>query len=277
MANQRRAGLAAIILLGGLLNLARLAYPAALDAIAAIGLLLAIYEWLRGDLRASLAALWPRQRGERPYVLIWYAIVVAVMAFTIATDLVPQLYNLADDFQKYFAHAMRMVETGTLIGSPLNALGSETLGAQAFLQSFELAFLPGADKRSLEFLRVYQDAVQHGPIREEIAYFQAKIPAGEPVLAWISPAFLLDFGRNPIIDVNESGLATPWSKAPQPRSAQPQDYLTRIRAIGRRMGFVQARALEFRQRLEQLAPQADILGNEDGIVVMKPSRAPDRP
>jgi hypothetical protein len=35
-----------------------------------------------------------------------------------------------------------MVETGTLAGSTLSALGSETLGAQAFLHGFVLSVLP---------------------------------------------------------------------------------------------------------------------------------------
>ena len=35
-----------------------------------------------------------------------------------------------------------MLQTGTLFGSPLSALGSQTLGGQAFLHGFILAFFP---------------------------------------------------------------------------------------------------------------------------------------
>jgi hypothetical protein len=600
-------GLAVAIFFGSLLNLARLAYPWALDAILTAGLALAIYEWHAAGLRPSLAAWWPARKSERLYTLAWYAIVLAVMGFAIQTELSPRLYNLSDDFQKYFAHTVRMVETGTLTGSPLNALGSETLGAQAFLQSFivghfpiafingadrifcfalclmlagsiargrpalgpaailgvlavvfinpqlvnisslyssaalfmsllvlsadprevgpsaitpwrraiapgllaaaiialkptgllflavqfvlatagaiwaagswrgplrsslaillgsagftvpwlllwapdyiaglthplpnpatrlpvvietadllatsrlfygasmlaytlialalgifallcglarkerrsatprlyalnlaatcaaaaisyiaintlglgfveslgalrysipiligimpaalslaalhlddatkhrgawlagvfgialvgmfansalergalllqhgtELAFLPSADKRAVDFLHTYEDAVLHGPIAEEVGYFQTKIPAGEPILAWIGAPFLLDFKRNPIIDVNESGLGMSWSQIPPaPFSLwqsqgygimSPQDYQRNIRTIGRRMGFVFARTLDFRQRLEQLVQQSDILANEDGMIVLQLKSVADHP
>jgi len=50
----------------------------------------------------------------------------------------PQAFNFHDDFEKYLAHPVRMLATGTLGGSDFNALGTETLGGQAFLQSFVL-------------------------------------------------------------------------------------------------------------------------------------------
>ena len=56
--------------------------------------------------------------------------------FTIATQLPPSIYNFHDDYQKYFAYPVRMVETGTVFGSPLSAMGLQTLGAQAFLDGF---------------------------------------------------------------------------------------------------------------------------------------------
>jgi hypothetical protein len=73
--------------------------------------------------------------------LQWTA-ALALMGFTIAFQLAPSLYNTGDDFQQYFPHAVRMVDTGTLYGSPLNGLGGVTLGAQAFLQGFIIAFFP---------------------------------------------------------------------------------------------------------------------------------------
>jgi hypothetical protein len=35
-----------------------------------------------------------------------------------------------------------MVETGTVFGSPLNDIGFDTIGGQAFLDGFVVAFLP---------------------------------------------------------------------------------------------------------------------------------------
>ncbi len=46
---------------------------------------------------------------------------------------------------------------------------------------------------------------------------QAKIPAGEPVLAWVTTPFQLDFARNPIADVDSAGLGTPWARLPAAR------------------------------------------------------------
>ena len=64
------------------------------------------------------------------------------MLFAIGTQLPPREFNYQDDLQKYFAHPVRMLETGVLRGSPLSALGSETLGGQAFLHGIVLSVLP---------------------------------------------------------------------------------------------------------------------------------------
>jgi hypothetical protein len=119
-------GMAVVVFLGGILNLARLAYPWALVGIAAGGL------WLA--LRHGISF-------KRPPLVVAIPVAIAIV-FTIATQLPPGNYNLYDDFQKYFSHPVRMLETGTVFGSPLNALGTQTLGAQAFLDAFVVAFFP---------------------------------------------------------------------------------------------------------------------------------------
>jgi hypothetical protein len=77
-------GMAVVVFLGGILNLARIVYPWALALVSVTGMLL------------SLIALRP----------------------------------------------VRMLETGTVFGSPLSAMGMQTLGAQAFLDGFAVAFFP---------------------------------------------------------------------------------------------------------------------------------------
>lgn len=116
-------GMAAVVFIGGILNLARLAYPTALAIVAIIGIALA--------LRGRVSFEWP-----------WLIPIAAVVIFTIATQLPPSIYNFHDDYQKYFAYPVRMVETGTVFGSPLSAMGLQTLGAQAFLDGFVVAFFP---------------------------------------------------------------------------------------------------------------------------------------
>jgi hypothetical protein len=116
-------GMAAVVFIGGILNLARLAFPWALGLVAAAGIYLALREGIVFEMPAAPVAL----------------VVAAIMIFTIATQLPPGMYNGHDDFQKYFAYPVRMLETGTVFGSPLSAMGTQTLGAQAFLDGFVVA------------------------------------------------------------------------------------------------------------------------------------------
>jgi hypothetical protein len=131
-------GVSCVIFLGGLLNLCRLALPVGLAGIVLVGLALTTLARRQDGYR-----LW---KIETPLVrwelaLQWTA-ALALTGFTIAFQLAPSLYNTGDDFQQYFPHAVRMVETGTLYGSPLNGLGGVALGTQAFLQGFIIAFFP---------------------------------------------------------------------------------------------------------------------------------------
>jgi hypothetical protein len=128
-------GLASVIFLGGVLNLCRLAYPAALAGIVLAGLALtAMTLWRDGAATLKFERNW--------WSVLWAVGLAGLTGFAIVTQLAPSLYNPSDDFQYFFAHAIRMVETGTLYGSPLNTLGGEGLGAQAFLQGFIVGFFP---------------------------------------------------------------------------------------------------------------------------------------
>lgn len=122
-------GMAVVVFVGGLLNLIRLAYPSALAAVAGIGVLLAVLA-LREGVSIELTS---------PILAIPIAV---IMIFTIATQLPPRIYNFHDDYQKYFAYPVRMVETGTVFGSTLSAMGLQTLGAQSFLDGFIVGFFP---------------------------------------------------------------------------------------------------------------------------------------
>ena len=125
------AGMAAVVFIGGLLNLARIAFPWALGCLAAAGIALGV-----------VALLKERPRKFEVSALAWFIVPVAVLIFTIVTQVPPRAYNFHDDFQKYFGHPVRMLETGTVFGSPLNDIGVDTLGGQAFLDGFAVAFFP---------------------------------------------------------------------------------------------------------------------------------------
>jgi len=133
-------GLAAVVFLGGMLNAVGLAYPAALACVAAGGMVLAVVALWRSQ--TGLGAIRERLAAERWNVLAILIPTAAILAFTIATQLPPDAYNYQDDFEKYFVHPVRMLATGTLFGSPLSSIGSETLGGIAFLDGFAVALFP---------------------------------------------------------------------------------------------------------------------------------------
>jgi hypothetical protein len=75
-------------------------------------------------------------------VVVSGLLIAVIMYFTVQTQLPPKVFNWHDDFEKYFAHPVRMLQTGTLFGSPLSALGSETFGGQAVLHGIVLNHFP---------------------------------------------------------------------------------------------------------------------------------------
>jgi hypothetical protein len=135
-------GLSTVLMLGGILNVARLAFAWTLWGLAAAGIAFAIF--YVGRSRRSP----PVSQREGWALTAWIeagsagAFIALATGFAIATQLPPRVFHLFDDFQKYFAYPVRQLETGTLFGSPLSALGSETLGGMAFLQSFVLSVAP---------------------------------------------------------------------------------------------------------------------------------------
>lgn len=128
-------GLGVLIFWGGVLNLLRLAYGWTFDCLLLMGIALAI------KYRKSGPQL-PRDAGEWFHLAILCMPIVLIMFFTVKTQLPPEAFNIHDDFEKYFAHPVRMLQTGTLFGGPLNALGSETLGGQAVLHAIVLNYFP---------------------------------------------------------------------------------------------------------------------------------------
>jgi hypothetical protein len=129
-------GLAAFVAAGGVLNLLALARPLVVGAILGAGFL----AWASAAWRSRAALRAVARAGARAWPLV--ALAGAIVAFTAATQLAPGAYNWQDDLQKYFAHPVRMLETGTVFGSPLSSLGSESLGGVALVQGCVLLCLP---------------------------------------------------------------------------------------------------------------------------------------
>jgi hypothetical protein len=121
-------GLSWVIVLGGVLNLAGLAMPPSQSLIVALGVALSLPAFR--SLRARVELGWARGLG--------LLTLGGVAVFTAATVLPAAMFNFRDDFEKYFAHPVRMLQTGRVSGSPLSAIGFETLGGQAWLHTFVL-------------------------------------------------------------------------------------------------------------------------------------------
>ena len=134
-------GLAIWVVLGGVLNLLGIARGVVLDGIVLLGLVGACVALWPSARRVSLESL--RQRyGSMNFAVRTYpagALIVAVFVFTAITQVPPQAFNFRDDLEKYLVHPLRMLATGTLDGGPFSALGSETLGGQAYIHGFVAA------------------------------------------------------------------------------------------------------------------------------------------
>ncbi len=136
-------GSAALIFWGGLLNLAHVATGGLFDGLLLLGAALALMLNPRRERR-------PRSRDDWTYLMIVGVFIGVIMMFVILTQFPPQLFNVHDDFEKYFAHPVRMLQTGTLFGSPLSAIGAQTLGGQAVLHGlvihhFPIPYINGVD------------------------------------------------------------------------------------------------------------------------------------
>lgn len=128
-------GLAAIVFVGGVLNLVRLCYGLTLNCLIGTGVFLTFYF-------AKPQWGFHKNRSELVYPGIICVFISIVIGLTIATQLPPNAYNYHDDFIKYFNHPIRMLQTGTLFGSSLSAIGYETLGGQALLHALVLNHFP---------------------------------------------------------------------------------------------------------------------------------------
>ena len=124
-------GLAMVVVMGGALNLMRAAARPSPFVVLGVGTALALTAIPWRTLAQTQLAL----RSEAGV----YGLLCLLALLLCATILPTPTFNYYDDLQKYFAHPVRMLQTGTLRGSSLSALGFETLGGQAYLHGFVLS------------------------------------------------------------------------------------------------------------------------------------------
>jgi hypothetical protein len=126
-------GVAVVVVLGGAINVLGLAYAPACWIVSLAGLALNLPMGMDREQREAL-----RDVGAGLVV----GLALLVMALVIATVVPGGTFNFHDDFMKYFVFPIRMLQTGSLAGSTLDAMGFETLGGQAWLHGFVLALAP---------------------------------------------------------------------------------------------------------------------------------------
>lgn len=139
-------GVASLIFLGGVLNLVRLAYPAALGMLLLSGLTFFVIRclenakiWLATWRTGSLVN--PENLKSMAGDALPIAILITAVGFYALTLLPAAAFNYGDDFQIYIPRPLRMLQTGTMTGDPFEILGID-LGAHAFLHGFVLLWFP---------------------------------------------------------------------------------------------------------------------------------------
>ena len=117
------------------------------------------------------------------------------------------------------------------------------------------------------------------------------------MLVWIDTPFLVDFGRNPIVDLTINGLANPWARIPDDvhyvmwQYRNPPEFegfgvrgITdlaeqRDKDPGRQEREFAALGLLFLNRLKQLADSSQMITNDGTIAVFRlpePTQSPQK-
>lgn len=140
-------GIACLTFLGGVLNLVRLAYPVSLSILLLSGLTFFVIHcsanakmWLATWRASSLIN--PEKLGFIFGHVLPIGILIIAVGFYAFTLLPVVAFNFHDDFYTYLPRPLRMLQTGTLAGNPYDILGTDGLGAHAFLQGFVLLGFP---------------------------------------------------------------------------------------------------------------------------------------
>lgn len=130
-------GMGITLFFGGILNYLSLANQDIIRIIFLCGLVLFTIKIFNARSSLKLVSLFKNFKKINLIILI----PIILLILNIFLSISPETYNYHDDFQKYFLHPIKMLETGSVFGSTLAAIGSETFGAQAFFQSFYISWL----------------------------------------------------------------------------------------------------------------------------------------
>jgi hypothetical protein len=129
-------GIAALIFIGGVLNAVGYAYGTAIDVIYWLGALLGLYRaWRQLTSRNETGPA--RGAAMRRYGHI-YAALVAVVLFYAWFTVPSYSFNAHDDYAQYLFRPLHMLAYGSLGANWFDSVGSDSLGAQSWMQAFFL-------------------------------------------------------------------------------------------------------------------------------------------
>ena len=130
-------GMSVTLFIGGILNNFNLANESIIKIIFYLGFVLFLTKIII-NLNFLKNLILIKNFKKNYYVLLLPIILLIISIFS---SINPDAYNYHDDFQKYFIHPIKMLETGSVFGGTLSAIGKQSLGGQAFFQSFFLSFI----------------------------------------------------------------------------------------------------------------------------------------
>ena len=130
-------GMAMTLFFGGFLNFFELANKFLINSIFVLGLLIYLIEAFRENYFLKLLSFF--KNLKKNYII--FLVPLFLLIITSFTSINPEAYNINDDYQKYFVHPIKMLETGSLYGSKIGAIGLQILGGQAFFQAFFVSWL----------------------------------------------------------------------------------------------------------------------------------------
>jgi len=130
-------GMAVTLFIGGILNFLNLAYQNTLNIIFFIGVILFIIKVYK--IQLNIKSLNFIKDLNKNY--FFFLLPILLLFLNIISSINPEAYNYHDDFQTYFIHPIKMLETGSVFGSTLGSVGTITFGGQAFFQSFYINWL----------------------------------------------------------------------------------------------------------------------------------------
>ena len=129
-------GMGLTLFIGGILNNLYLANQSNINIIFFLGLLLFFLDIYK---KRNHIKQFSFIKFEKRYFV--FLIPIFLLSISVISSINPEAYNYHDDYQKYFIHPVKMLESGSVFGSTLSAIGLQTFGGQSFFQSFFISFL----------------------------------------------------------------------------------------------------------------------------------------